>query len=598
MQQTFPVGRFHATPWRAFPFDDPYGEWPPSPWRLLRAILARSFQLSREFPKDSEEEHERLRELLVHAFCTSKISWQLPTQSWRGPGIQQYHPADFEYSHPSPRKFKVYDYREEFRDGTLDIADLGHELIKFFTIYKDKSKKDILEFFNENMELVKMEPDIAPEKVKALNDLIRKMKLTARKYKHYFPDEKSYTATKVKDNFWLTPENTSPLFWILDSDHSLWKPDLLIHLDDCLARMTYFGRAESITYIERIHENLDIVANCFLRDSRTTVAVPVLCPKANATLEDVGCMTNEKKVANSTIPPGAVWKYAERPLITKNKKPQRPSKKLLPTTVLQFAIGGRVFPPLKLWLRVTERFRGTILQKIAQNQTGNQKAQFYELSSDIRENYSLLTGKGENGVRLTGHRHAAFFLIPDEEVKPTRLICYRKKPFTSEEQMAILSASEVPLAWDYRGNQWKLRLVPLSKETPLPYEKDIFGESRLWETLVPYVPPLHVFRQNGKPKPGAEVENQVKSNLENLNLPQAEISLLDESSNSVQWMKVHRPRRERRWQTNDDKRGYRIRLNFIVPTKGPVFIGNSSHFGLGLFAPVPVDGSTQLKGNV
>jgi CRISPR-associated protein Csb2 len=516
IQQSFPLGRFHATPWRAFAFDDPYGEWPPSPWRFLRAILARSFQMSRELPANIEEEHERLREPLIQAFCTSKISWQLPIQSWRGPGIQQYHPAEFK---------KI------------------------------------------------------PEGAKA-------------------PGEKTYKTTKVKDNFWLTPKKTPPLFWIFDSEHFLWKPPLLKHLDDCLARMIYFGRAESITYIERIHENIDIVANCFLRDSRTTFGVPVLCPTADATLADIACMTNEKKVANATIPPGAVWKYAERPSITKKNKPQRSSKKLPPTSVLQFAIGGRVFPPLKLWLRVTERFRGIILQKFAQNRTGNKKAQFYELPSDIRKNYALMTGKGENGIQLTGHRHAAFFLIPDEERKPTRLVCYRKEPFTSEEQMAILAASEVPLAWDYRGNQWKLRIVPLSKETPLPPEKDIFGESRLWETLVPYVPPLHVFRRNGKPKPGAEIENQVKSHLENLDLPQAEISLLDEPGNSVQWMKVHRPRRERGRQTNDDKRGYRIRLDFIVPIKGPVFIGNSSHFGLGLFAPVPDDSSTHLKGNV
>lgn len=43
LRQTFPFGRFHATPWKVFPFDDPHGEWPPSPWRLVRGLLARSF---------------------------------------------------------------------------------------------------------------------------------------------------------------------------------------------------------------------------------------------------------------------------------------------------------------------------------------------------------------------------------------------------------------------------------------------------------------------------------------------------------------------------------------------------------------------------
>lgn len=505
IQQTFPLGRFHANPWRAFAFDDPYGEWPPSPWRLLRAILARSFQLSRELPADKEPEHEQLRGTLVRAFCTSKISWQLPTLSWRGPGIQQYHPSEF----------------KKIPAGAND------------------------------------------------------------------PGEKTYNTTKVKDNFWLTPASASPLFWIFDGDHTSWPDELLAYLDDCLARMTYFGRAESITHIERMQANNDMAANCVLRDRRTAIAVPVLCPTAEATLTQVACMTNEDAVANVTTPPGAVWKFAERPAVRKSNKPQRSAKKMPPASVLQFAIGGRVFPPLKLWLRVTERFRGIVLRKIAQKRTGDPNAKFHELPPDVRVEYSLLTGKGFNGERLTGHRHAAFFLIPDEEGKPSRLICYRKEPFTSEEQVSILAASEAPLAWDFKSDDWRLRLVPLPKETPLPSAKNIFGKSKSWETFVPYVPPLHVLRCNGKPKPGAEIDSQIKSHLHKLGLPSVELITVSDNNEPVQWMKVHRPRRSRSGQTNDDKRAYRIRLTFNEVIQGPLFLGHSSHFGLGLFVPVP-----------
>src|SRR5690606_40929388 len=31
LEQSFPLGRFHATRWNQNPFEDPYGEWPPSP---------------------------------------------------------------------------------------------------------------------------------------------------------------------------------------------------------------------------------------------------------------------------------------------------------------------------------------------------------------------------------------------------------------------------------------------------------------------------------------------------------------------------------------------------------------------------------------
>ena len=504
IKQTFPLGRFHANPWRAFSFDDPYGEWPPSPWRLLRAILARSYQITREVPSEKELAHQQLRGMLVRAFCTSRISWQLPTQSWRGPGIQQYHPSEF-----------------------------------------------------------------------------KKIPAEANK-----PGEKTYNTTKVKDNFWLTPECTSPLYWILDGDTSLWPDELLDHLDASLARMTYFGRAESITHIERIQDNKDIVVNCLLRDSRTATTVPVLCPTAEATLTQVACMTNESVVSNSTTPPGAVWKYAERPPVAKAYRPRRPVKKLPPTSVLQFAIGGRVFPPLKLWLRITEKFRGIVLRKLTKKRTGDTNAEFHMLPPDIRAEFSLMAGKDEHGQRLTGHRHAAFFLIPDEEGKPSRLICYRKEPFTPEEQDSILAASEAPLAWDYKSKDWQLRIVPLPKETPLPSAQNIFAESKVWKTLAPYVPPLHVFRKNGKVRVGMEVESQIRSHLENLELPNVEISIIASESEAVEWVKVHRPNHRRGNQTNDDKRGYHIRLVFSEPVKGPLFLGHSSHFGLGLFAPV------------
>ena len=42
LRQRFPLGRFHATHWRANPFDKELaGEWPPSPWRLTRAAVSR-----------------------------------------------------------------------------------------------------------------------------------------------------------------------------------------------------------------------------------------------------------------------------------------------------------------------------------------------------------------------------------------------------------------------------------------------------------------------------------------------------------------------------------------------------------------------------
>jgi CRISPR-associated protein Csb2 len=61
LKLTFPGGRYHATPWGRH-VNEGVAEWPPSPWRLLRALVA---VWKRKCPDLAEEEVKRvLRELL------------------------------------------------------------------------------------------------------------------------------------------------------------------------------------------------------------------------------------------------------------------------------------------------------------------------------------------------------------------------------------------------------------------------------------------------------------------------------------------------------------------------------------------------------
>ncbi|MDR1281283.1 MAG: type I-U CRISPR-associated protein Cas5/Cas6, partial [Opitutaceae bacterium] len=606
LKQNFPLGRYHANPWRAFAFDDPHGEWPPSPWRLLRALLARSFQLSRE--RENTEDGD-LRQQLVRAFCESKISFQLPPQSWRGPGLQQYQPSEFKTSNPTPRDFIAWDIDEKFRTILESFQISIPESVSRIAYY-EIDKQGMTELFDGNMESIAVK-EATPEVKKAINDQIkerlcnrkpkdfwlpRKQKaaqqqkdrelaeIGGKRYKHYFPDAKTYNTTKNKDNFWLVSQENDALLWIFDG--ASWTAELLAHLDECLARMTYFGRAESITTIERLENDAaDINANCELKTRRTSTSIPVLCPNADATLEQVACQTHDDAVANSTTPPGAVWKYAERPAHVKPVAKPPTRNVLPPSPIVQFAIGGRVFPSLGYWLRITEKFRGIALRQLARQLTGKRDAKFAELPPETRARFSLFTGKGAADTVLAGHQHAAFFLIPDSQGKPSRLICWRNAPFTNEEQTALLAAAEAPLTWDFGSDDWKLRIVPLPAETPLPPDKNIFGESTVWETLTPFVPPLHVFGRTGKPKKGCEIETQIQNLLSGCKLPTASVTVLSPPDAPAQWVKVHYPQRSRNEQTNDDKRAFRIRLQFGGSVQGPIFLGNSAHFGLGLFAP-------------
>ena len=496
LEQTFPLGRFHATPWKVFPYDDPHGEWPPSPWRLVRAALARSYQLDREIA-DSSANHALLREAMVRAFATSEVSWQLPPSTWRGPGLRQYHPAEF-----------------------------------------------------------KRVPASAKE-----------------------PGMMAYNTTKVLDNFWITSGAASPVVWQFEGPD--WTPPLLAHLDACLARVLYFGRAESITEIRRLPESqLDNASLTRLQPRRTGSAVPVLALKTDANLSQLEVTTDAPTVRDTDIPPGSRWMFAERPQHPRIRPVSRPKPKLPPVPLIQFAIGSKVAPRYKDTVLITERFRNRMLGCFTKIFTGNPRMKWSEAPAEVREQAFLLSGKNPDGSPAKGHQQVAFFLSGTSDV-PSRLCVWRSEPFNDKEQRAILDAANTPLPLNYKNDPWTLNLVPLDKL--VPPAPGLHGTAHCeWESLTPYVPPRHVYGRSGKEKPGCSVAEQLSNELESRGFPTDRlITAVREGG----WVKIHRIKSERDAQTNNDKLSYVVKLTFSKPVKGPVSLGTSSHFGLGLFVP-------------
>lgn len=112
IEQTFPLGRFHATRWNQNPFEDRISEWPPSPWRLLRALAARWFQYQRE----TSDDDANLRDELLRALAGELPSFRLPAQTWRGPELRQYHPTQVKFT----KKKEVPEVKLPLPSLTLD----------------------------------------------------------------------------------------------------------------------------------------------------------------------------------------------------------------------------------------------------------------------------------------------------------------------------------------------------------------------------------------------------------------------------------------------------------------------------------------------
>ncbi|HEX5475689.1 MAG TPA: type I-U CRISPR-associated protein Csb2 [Vicinamibacterales bacterium] len=196
-----------------------------------------------------------------------------------------------------------------------------------------------------------------------------------------------------------------------------------------------------------------------------------------------------------------------------------------------------------------------------------------------------MVGKDANGEPLKGHRHTEF-LTWCEDGQPTRIVVWRgSRAFDADEQEAILLAASRDVSWAAAGSDaddWTVRLVPLDRDVPAP--PGFSGQAAiLWESVTPYVPPRHHLRR-GKERERESVPEQIRSELQRRGLTeQVEVELLGTPA----WVSVHVPRRE--WDKQafiGDRRGQTVQLRFATPVIGPIRLGHSSSFGLGLFRPV------------
>lgn len=507
LRQSFPLGRFHATPWRVNPYDDPFGEWPPSPWRFVRAIVARWYQWRREL-----HDMPDLGQLdaLVRALCDSASGFHLPVVALRGSPLRQYHPVEFGWEPAGKTKGRA------------------------------EKKKNV-------------------------------------------PQMKTYGTSLVQDNYWCVPRNdASAIWWFLSGDR--WTPQLVEVLDRCLERLIYFGRAESFTAIER-SEGPAPEPNCeLLERPRSPTSVRLLVPESDAKRADLERTTDDPQLVKSTVPPGAKVLYADLPA--------RPAIKEQPIVLaprpgcrlMQLAIGWNVPPEPRAVVRLTARYRSAVLRELLLVKTQGHQGSWSVVPEALRTAVIDMFGKDAEGKPLKGHNHAEFLTWWQDKL-PTRLLVWRReRPFDTEEQVAILTAASRELSWAAAGpdaHSWKIRLIPLDAEVPPPPGFDNKAAA-VWESITPYVPPRHRLRK-GKPRSSEALPIQIRRELQLRGVPGGVNVKVDEVGPTM-WVAVHVPRRKADERDSlGHRRGFWLRLTFPRPVLGPLMLGHSSSFSLGLF---------------
>jgi hypothetical protein len=509
LRQSFPLGRLHATGWRVNPFDDPFGEWPPSPWRLVRAVVARWYQWKRETNRAGDD---ACLDELVRALCDSSYRFRLPPQARRGAAVRQYHPVEFGWE--PPNKWKG----------------------------KGKNKKRV-------------------------------------------PQMRTYGTSLAQDNYWCVPcDDAGAIWWFIEGDR--WTPRLVEALDGCIERLIYFGRAETLNTIDRM-DGPTPQPDCDLFDRpRSPTSVRVLVPERGATRSDVERVTDDPLLAGS-IPPGARPMYADIP----PRPPVREEPVVFSVRsecrLVQLAIGWNVSPEPRAVVRLTARYRSSVLRELLLIKTGNEATTWSDAPPAVRCAVADMFGKDAEGRPLGGHGHAEFLAWWEGRL-PTRLLVWRgAHPFDADEQGAILRAASRELSWaaaGFHAEAWKVRLIPLDAAVPPPPG---FDDTRaaIWESLTPYVPPRHRLRA-GKVRASESIPMQIRRELSLRAVPGGEHVEAEEIGQAT-WVAVHLPRRSMVDRVSlGDRRGYWLRLKFVQPVVGPLRLGHSSSFGLGLFKPV------------
>ena len=171
------------------------------------------------------------------------------------------------------------------------------------------------------------------------------------------------------------------------------------------------------------------------------------------------------------------------------------------------------------------------------------------------------------------------------------LVCWRHKPFSSDELAAMLKAADQPIAWDFAAPDWMVRLVPLPFATQMPPALDPRTTAAVWQSRTPFVPPSnrYRFRKHGRLRPGESASVLLAKLLVRNGYPQPHVEQLTDQRD-CDWVHVHESRQQRlqrkEERTTTTLPGYYFRIRFPQPVNGPISVGHSCHFGMGLFEPI------------
>lgn len=554
---SFPSGRYHATPWGRH-VNEAVPEWPPSPWRLLRSLVA---VWKRKFPElNGDLVESTLRKL------AAPPQFVLPPASTGH--TRHYMPWHKDWKPESPDKAKT----------------------KVFDVFVALPKDAVIQ-------VLWSEPELDDAEWDALETLLRGLGFVGRAeawcHAELLTGEPAQINCQPLSGQYV-PEDREIVRVLCPDPDTAFTGDHVVNIEK-ISR----GRGKNKVTEEYRNSPYD--------------------PPWNLCIE-----TLKMHKERWSDPPGSQWLHYTRPKDCFEIKFAGNPRRVRPETrrfqVARYALDSTVLPSVTETLPIAEQARRALMGRYGRL---NPEADGGKGRS------ATFSGKDVKGrKRLDPHLHALY--LPTDEDGDGRLdhlTVYAEEGYGPGELKALDRLDHLRNT-EHEAVGQPLRLVLLGVSHGNDYHPGPLGESRVWVSVTPFLAPRHPKRKgeearywysrsqgelDGARNGGRYIKQHVladpagwlawslreelrrwadfRPGFPDLNVESIRIVPLVNDNGVFLIAERWRPIQFKRYrQKRGDDGGRRLsggfRIEFPRPVRGPLALGHSSHFGLGLFVPV------------
>lgn len=535
----FTAGRYHATPWDQH-VNEGGVEWPPSPWRVLRALVATWYL------KAQDDVSAETLACVVEALAAELPEYCLPR-------VQAAHTRHYMPLFQG-KTTKVFDAFLCF--GTPDeLAEPG-------------IRPDVLHIRWPTVELGSLE-------LAGLSVLVERLAYLGR--------SESWVSARVVE--W--PESLVANSLPFDEASEPGPAKELVELPAPMVpqHLTSWCAAASADAFERKLSEKRAKAEKSGKDSAKVKLSArerevLRAPFPEGILDALSVDTAVLRRVGWSRPPGSRWVRYVRPRSEPPRPASRPSGQR--PTVARFAVASAVRPSFTQTVLLTEKLRSSLVK--------------------YSDGAPVFVGKTGNQP-MVGHQHA-FLLpeANGADRSVTHITVHAPMGFDAHARAALErvrkvwghGGHDVQLVLAGVGGPGDFGPVDAAALDLSAGHCPLFAESRVWVSRTPFVSTRHPKRhRDGRPKLNSadlhvgSPEHDLRRLLHGAGLIPETIEPVQATrlgAKDLRWLEFRLDRR-----TGGGRRGQAVghgfRLHFAEPVKGPIALGYGAHFGLGLFVP-------------